>query len=64
MAVKDDLPKSDVNKEYYLQNIDKQVSHTHTLTHTRPHTLTPPTPADCLGAYGAWRSRGKGAGPQ
>ena len=25
LAVKDDLPRSDVNKEYYLQNMDKQV---------------------------------------
>ena len=28
LAVKDDLPKSDVNKEYYLQNMEKQVNFT------------------------------------
>ncbi len=26
LAVKDDLPRSSVNKEYYLQNMDKQVT--------------------------------------
>lgn len=28
LAVKDDLPKSDVNKEYYLQNMEKQLANT------------------------------------
>lgn len=27
MKVKDDLPRSDVNKEYYIQNIDAEVSY-------------------------------------
>ena len=26
LAIKDTTPKSDVNKEYYLQNLDNQVS--------------------------------------
>ena len=25
LAIKDEMPKSDVNKEYYTQNIDKEV---------------------------------------
>lgn len=26
LAIKDEMPKSDVNKEFYTQNIDKEVS--------------------------------------
>ena len=26
LSIKDNLPQSDVNKEYFLQNMDKQVS--------------------------------------
>jgi pre-mRNA-splicing factor RBM22/SLT11 len=25
LRIKDDLPRSDVNKEYYIQNMDKEV---------------------------------------
>jgi hypothetical protein len=25
LRIKDDLPRSDVNKEYYIQNLDKEV---------------------------------------
>ena len=27
LSVKDDLPKSDVNKEYYIQNAEKEVKY-------------------------------------
>ncbi|KAK0089086.1 hypothetical protein PV326_004600 [Microctonus aethiopoides] len=42
LKVKDDLPRSDVNKEYYVQNIDKEIGN-----------IDPTSPAGAVGKSGA-----------
>ena len=39
LAIKDNTPKSDVGKEYYLQNLENQVRHLVMRMHTNSHHL-------------------------